>query len=66
MNQTVAMMNANDLAKTMIDHIQSRTADQRRQDLIDAGVLTRAGNVTKTYKPLFQKPTNPKRKKVGS
>ena len=55
MNHTANMMNANDLAKTMMRHIQSRSEEQRKQDLIDSGVLTPAGNVTKTYKPLFQK-----------
>lgn len=36
-------------------HFAKRTPEQKRQGLIDAGILTKKGNVAKPYAILFDK-----------
>lgn len=40
----------NPLLTAFAKHLANRTTEQRRQGLIDAGILTKKGNVAKAYK----------------
>lgn len=43
----------NPLLTAFAKHLADRTPEQRRQGLIDAGILTKKGNVAKAYKSVI-------------
>jgi len=44
---------SNPLLTAFAKHLADRTTEQRRQGLIDAGILTKKGNVAKAYKSVI-------------
>jgi len=42
------------LATLVLAHINQMTPLEKRQSLVDAGILTEKGNVKKVYKPIFK------------
>jgi len=53
MSHTVTSNHTNPLVKALADHFAKQTPEQRRQGLIDAGILTKKGNVAGPYKSVI-------------
>lgn len=53
MSHTYAPNQTNPLIAVLADHFANRTPEQRRQGLIDAGILTKKGNVAAPYKSVI-------------
>ena len=53
MSYTVTSNHTNPLVKALADHFAKQTPEQRRQGLIDAGILTKKGNVAGPYKSVI-------------
>lgn len=54
MNQHTSTPNlSNPLIALLAEHFANRTPEQRRQGLIDAGILTKKGEVAKAYKSVI-------------
>lgn len=53
MSHTATPNNTNPLIAVLADHFAKRTPEQRRQGLIDAGILTKKGNVAGPYKSVI-------------
>lgn len=50
MSNTNLSNSSNPLLTAFAKHLADRTPEQRRQGLIDAGILTKKGNVAEPYK----------------
>lgn len=65
MSHTVSPNRTNPLIKALADHFAKQTPEQRRQGLIDAGILTKKGNVAGPYKSVIvSKARNSDKKRV--
>lgn len=53
MSHTTTPNHTNPLIKALADHFAKQTPEQRRQGLIDAGILTKKGNVAGPYKSVI-------------
>ena len=53
MSHTTTSNHTNPLIKVLADHFAKQTPEQRRQGLIDAGILTKKGNVARPYKSVI-------------
>lgn len=53
MSNSTLSNSSNPLLTAFAKHLADRTPEQRRQGLIDAGILTKKGNVAKAYKTVI-------------
>lgn len=65
MSHTTTPNHTNPLIKVLADHFAKQTPAQGRQGLIDAGILTKNGNVAAPYKSVIvRKSRDSDKKKV--
>jgi hypothetical protein len=66
MSHTTTPNHTNPLIKVLADHFAKQTPAQSRQGLIDAGILTKSGNVASPYKSVIVRKVNDRDKKTVS
>jgi len=53
MSKSILTNHKNPLLTSFAKYLADRTPEQRRQGLIDAGILTKKGNVAKAYRSVI-------------